>query len=119
MLLFKQPVCASFALRLQLFKQLVCVCVGCFTVKDRQVEMNNQHLSGQCIGMCMYVAQWAGGKDPIFLRELDLWSKTVTNRREISSKQFGMLAKAELSWVAYGINYESLESPRSISANIC
>ena len=28
MLLFKQPVCASFALRLQLFKQLVCVSVA-------------------------------------------------------------------------------------------
>ena len=45
----------------------------------------------------MYVSRWAGGKDPIYLKELDMWTKSLPLYREIRSKQLGMLGKAPLS----------------------
>eukprot|EP00959_Pyramimonas_sp_CCMP1952_P212314 4442674-Pyramimonas_sp.AAC.1 len=49
--------------------------------------------------MADYVIKWAGGEDkPIFLRELDAFSKTLRSRRDISGQTFKLLA---------GIDYAS------------
>ena len=68
-----------------------------FACEDRgEVEHNREHLSGMGEDLCTYVSRWAGGKNPIYLKELDMWTKSLPLFREISSKQLGMLGRAPL-----------------------
>ena len=63
----------------------------------REIEVNRPNLQGQGQGMCNYVAAFSGGTDPIYLKDLDRFSKGLPVRRDISGQSFGMFAKAQLA----------------------
>ena len=54
-------------------------------------------MQGQCRDLCYYVEKFSGGDSKPFLVELDQWSKTLTKRREVNSKQFYILSTAPIA----------------------
>ena len=54
-------------------------------------------MQGQCRDLCYYVEKFSGGDSKPFLVELDQWSKTLTKRREVNSKQLYILSTAPIA----------------------
>ena len=52
---------------------------------------------GQCRDLCYYVEKFSGGDPKPFLQELDQWSKILSKRREVNSKQFHILSTAPIA----------------------
>ena len=46
-----------------------------------QVEASNPYIHGLIQPMTYFVAAWSGGKDPIFVQQLDDWSKPLCSKR--------------------------------------
>ena len=59
--------------------------------------MHKRYLEGQGELLCEDVAAFSGGTEPRFLKELDVWAKSLSNRRDVSAKQFALLARADIA----------------------
>jgi hypothetical protein len=59
----------------------------------KDIESTRPFLDGQVLDMCTYVKEYSGGADPVFLKELDEWSKCLQTRRDIPGAMFKLLAK--------------------------
>eukprot|EP00959_Pyramimonas_sp_CCMP1952_P236832 4949498-Pyramimonas_sp.AAC.1 len=64
----------------------------------QRIEASSPHLEKQVLDMTKFVHRYSGGGDKgIFLEELDLWSKQLRSRCDVSGNTFRVLGEAEFS----------------------
>eukprot|EP00959_Pyramimonas_sp_CCMP1952_P106609 2229038-Pyramimonas_sp.AAC.1 len=51
----------------------------------KAIEGTTPAVKGHVMDMCNYIEKWGGGSNPIFLKELSDFSKTLSYRRDVSN----------------------------------
>ncbi len=64
---------------------------------SRQLATTRPELDGHVPDMVAFVQMWAGGDNPIYLNELEAWSKQLHSRREITTKMLREFSRVQLS----------------------
>eukprot|EP00959_Pyramimonas_sp_CCMP1952_P181745 3799711-Pyramimonas_sp.AAC.1 len=59
------------------------------------MQRSKPHLSGSMSALCDFVRKWSGGESRPYLIDVEAWSKTLKNRRLVSSQTLKFLADLE------------------------
>ena len=68
----------------------------------RSIESQHEHVRGEVKDLIAFARQWSGGIDPVFIKDIDAFTKTLKVQRELPSIVIGALAKCKMAeWPEY------------------